>query len=734
MASPQPNQTVRTTFNKGFLTEFSELNFPSEASTSELNCSLHKGGNRSKRLGVEYESGYELTGETYAEGTLFGTHSWVNVGGDPNLEYLVVQTGNKLRFFQKGMVPLSSGVVTESLVSTTPYILDLSAHAIPGGLGAGGSHLDCTSINGYLIVASPQIKTLYIWRNPADGVFTVREIPFRIRDFGWFGDPDFRTINVGTSGVTTARIYDTLNCGWVGTYGDAALTTYLSSDTAYPPLTHPWYSGKDSSGNFSLTEWKKVFTGNSVTANGHFIIDLFNPDRDTVSGLTGVTTYYNGDPIDSPTTRFSAVTSYAGRVFYSGIDSKVYFSKIVENPIDFGELLQVNDPTSEESPDLLDTDGGWVQIQDAVGIKKLHVFGSSLLVFAENGVWRISGVDGVFRASEYSVYKVTDNGLAIKSSFVSGSSGQPFWWSYVGIHSVEVTQEGGMVEVNLTKDTIKKYIDEISGDARSSLVGTYDSLQNRCLWFFSHEGETREGKLNKVLNLDLDLGAFYPWEITDVDASQTPYIVGISFYKGRGSQSVEYTVVDSDLTPVTDSLGNTVVVTRTSGLIQSSSGYLLVRDTSGSLTFAKFTDAGFKDWGVADYDAYVESSYNFIGDLGRRKTSPYITVFLKQTETGWTGTSETGFSPIRESSLKVSAYWDFKNIPATASQQAYRLKYVPIVDETSLGTFNYPKSVIQSRLKLRGRGRVVKLRFDAEAGKDFNLLGWETFDLRNAGY
>ena len=137
---------------------------------------------------------------------------------------------------------------------------------------------------------------------------------------------------------------------------------------------------------------------------------------------------------------------------------------------------------------------------------------------------------------------------------------------------------------------------------------------------------------------------------------------------------------------------------------------------------------------MADYDAYVESSYNFIGDLGRRKTSPYITVFLKQTETGWTGTSETGFSPIRESSLKVSAYWDFKNTPATSPQQAYRLKYVPVVDETNLGVFNYPKSVIQSRLKLRGRGRVVKLRFDAEAGKDFNLLGWETFDLRNAGY
>lgn len=728
----QASQTIRTTFNKGLITEASELNFPNEASVDELNCSLAKGGNRSKRLGIEYETGYQLSTETYADGTLFGTQTWENVGGDPDLEYLVVQTGNKLRFYQKGIRPLSSGEVPISLANSNPYILDLSAYAIAGGLGAGASHISATSLNGHLIVVSPQIEAIYISRNSTTGAFTVNQINFKVRDFLWLSDPTERYTTVPTGSVTEQRIYDTYNAGWT----QAALSTYIAAKSAYPPLTHPWYSGKDASNNFSVAEYDKVYQGTSTTANGHFILDLFNQDRPSASSsyayTTNLDTLYNGEAVDYPTGRFSTAATYAGRVFYAGVDSRVYFTQLVEESPTFGNLYQVNDPTAEDFSDLLDTDGGWVNIPEAVGINRLHVFGSALLVFAQNGVWRISGVDDVFRASEFSVYKVTSYGLAIKKSFVSGPNGQPFWWSYVGIHSVQVSQEGGMVEVNLSRDTIKTFVDEISGTSKTFVSGVYDALNNTVMWMYPDNEETVEYKLNNILLLDLDLGAFYPWKISDT-ALASPQVVGASFFLGRGANEVIFSVVDEDGNLVEDGAGNTVVVTRTAGTLQSSAVQFLAKDSTGSLTFAELTSDTFLDWGSANYEAYAESAYNFVGDLGRKKLSPYITVFMKQTETGWTLDGDQ-YVPLRNSSLKVSAYWDFKKIPATAQQQAYRLKEPVAVDTGNLASFDYPSTVISTRLKLRGRGKVVKVRFEGEQGKDFNLIGWETLDARKTTY
>ena len=158
-----------------------------------------------------------------------------------------------------------------------------------------------------------------------------------------------------------------------------------------------------------------MYSGNTLIVNGHFILDLFNQQRTTASGVsTGFSPIVRNDwlgrfrdftspPPDETgiedtiiSDRFSSTAAYAGRAFFAGLGTRVYFSRILPDIRAIGDLYQVNDPTSEEFSDLLDTDGGWIDIPEAAGINKLHVFGSSLLVFARNGVWRISGVDDVF--------------------------------------------------------------------------------------------------------------------------------------------------------------------------------------------------------------------------------------------------------------------------------------------------------------------------------------------------
>lgn len=723
MPRQQYQQTTRNTFVKGLLTEYSELSFPEEASIDELNCSLFKAGNRSRRLGIEYEFGYELSSETYTEGLLFGTHRWPNVAEDPDVSFLVVQAGGTLRFYERSDEALSANEVPISDSNANPYIVDLTTYNRAGGLGAASSHVEVTSIKGRLLVVSPQIEAFYIERDTDDNSFTETTLEFKIRDFTYLTDKEELTVE-GLASPSVERQYDTKNTGWVGDKGDDALTDYVSSETAYPPLTHPWYSGKNSSGVFSVSEWQKVYSGNTLIVNGHYILDLFNQDRDTASGLTGLTS----EVIDK---RFTTTTTYAGRAFFAGVDSRIYFSSILDSMSDVGDFYQINDPTSEDFSDLLDTDGGWIDIPEAAGINKLHVFGSSLLVFARNGVWRISGVDDVFRATEFSVYKVSDEGLAERRSFVSGQNGVPFWWSYTGIQTIQVTDQGGMVAVNLSLSTIQTFWEDIS--TKSFVQGEYDGANDRVLWLYPSEGEDVDYKLNRILTLDVTLGAFYPWEVSDLNTN-SPYIVGTSFFDSFGSAEVDFNVIDSSGNQVQDSSGNDVIVTLSSTGLSSSEVKYLTRDPSGAITFSDFSSLTFLDWGGADYQSYAESAYNFIGDLGRKKNSPYLTVFLRTTESSWELQAGGAYLFDRPSSVKVSTFWDFRKIASSAKQEGYRFKHPVVVDPTDLTSVDYPTTVITTRLKTRGRGRVMRVKFESETGKDFNLLGWETLDARNATY
>jgi hypothetical protein len=158
---------------------------------------------------------------------------------------------------------------------------------------------------------------------------------------------------------------------------------------------------------------------------------------------------------------------------------------------------------------------------------------------------------------------------------------------------------------------------------------------------------------------------------------------------------------------------------------------LLIRDgATGKLTMGTFSGKDFLDWGSTNYSSFAEAGYDFISDLIRQKNSPYIVTYMRVTEEGWTSTV-SGYEPIRPSGLLVSSYWDFSTTASSVAQQAYRYKQTPIVNPGDLTEFNYPDTVISSRLKLRGRGRSVRLRFDSEQGKDFVLLGYGVVNAVN---
>jgi hypothetical protein len=403
----------------------------------------------------------------------------------------------------------------------------------------------------------------------------------------------------------------------------------------------------------------------------------------------------------------------------------------IDNLGDLGNCFQVNDPTSEDLSDLLDTDGGRIVIPDAVNIKYLYAYGANLYIFADNGVWSINGVDNVFRATEYSIQSISSVGILSAETFVE-AEGIPFWWSKFGIHALTFDQVSGLAkEENISVGTIQTFWDDISQDSKSRVTALYDRINKEIYWAYPEDGETNVNKFNKFLILDTVLQAFYPWTVSD-EATNTDYIMGFSFYSGFGSDQLILDVVSAADDVISNS--DDVISTQYTDYITGDPAIvLLIRDgATGKVTMGTFSSNTYLDWGTTNYSSYAEAGYDFKGDLFYQKTSPYVITYMRTTETGWTGDEIAGYEPINPSSLFVSSFWDFKSTPSSVAQQAYRFKTMPVVGD--LNTWDYPSSVISTRLKLRGKGRSTRLRFESEQGKDFILLGYGVIDARNQRY
>ena len=700
-------QKVVNTFIKGLITEAGELTFPENASVDELNCDLFRDGSRRRRLGAALEDSFVLSSFTISDTTTINTDRWVNVGGQAGLEFLIVQAGATLYFYSKASLPYSSHEEAATI--------SLGTYEVSGGVGAANAHCQFTSINGALVVSSPAINTIYVERNNFTGALTVTKINFKTRDFDWIGVKSEYTANSATA--TIQRQYDTYNTGW----SLALKTTYGS----WPALTHSWFSGKNSSGDFTAGAWDKIYAGTTLIGNGRYILDFFNKDRNTASGLTGI-------PTETETSRFKTVTTHAGRVFYAGLESAkntgvILFSKTIESLKELGDCYQQNDPTSEEISDLLDTDGGLIRIPDAVNIKKLYPRGADLFVFAENGVWKISGVDGIFRATDYSISFITSIGLHSPDSFVE-AEGLPFWWSLSGIHTLNIDQSLGIEqEQSLSITTVQTFFDNISANARAKLTSTYDKRNKKIYWAYPNDGETKTTKFSNFLVLDITLKAFYPWKIADDGYD----IVGVAFYVGFGSDELALDVVQGldNVVQGVDDIISTQLANFSTG---DPAIVLLVRQiATNKVTMGGFTNSNFYDWVSQDYSSYAVTGFEFFGDAMLDKTAPYIEVISRVTETGWSGSEALGYTLQRPSGILVSPYWDFSKLPSTAPQQAYRLPVMPVVNPADLTDTGIPETMIRTRLKLRGKGKSLRLKFESESGKDFILLGYGLIGGKN---
>ena len=446
---------IYNTFVAGLVTESTPLTFPENAVKDAINCIFDKKGDIRRRLGINYESSSSLTNKNVTESEwqtkAVGCFEWSEVAGDGSKHFLVVQANATLYYFDIGSQPVSGNIKS--------FSTNLASFVAPGATDVGSEQVSVSSGKGFLFVASKKLKPFYVTYTAASDSITNTEIGIQIRDFD--GVDDSLNIDEEPSSLSTTHSYNLKNQGWVSPGGSVAdpVTTYYSSQSKYPGNNKQWWAAKDSSDDFDPAELTKIFFGNTLAPRGHFILDPFNKDRDTISGLSGVANV-------TTTTRPQAVAFYAGRSWFGGppeesISGHIFFSQIIESESNISRCYQEADPTSEEISDLVATDGGVIIIPEAGNILSFKVTGESLLVFADNGLWEVSGTAGsAFTPTDYSVSKVSTVGIIGKRTIVD-VEGTPIWWSDRGIYSIGRNQVTDRIEAqSLSKQTIQGYYDD----------------------------------------------------------------------------------------------------------------------------------------------------------------------------------------------------------------------------------------------------------------------------------
>jgi hypothetical protein len=669
----QASTFVDNSFVKGLITEATGLNFPEQAVTATDNCVFDERGLVRRRYGIDLEEDFDtVTVSVTSKATT--VYLWEGAAGSGDNTIVVVQIGKVLYFY----------LVDDNVVSDDQFAsFDIETFR-PSGSSADVGSVECQfdAGKGFLFVANPFTESFYVEFDPDTNTIDETAITIRVRDFE--GVDDGLRIDERPATLSESHEYNLLNQGWdtylleiSGGTQDYALHEWDDTWPDFPSNCDVWWRYYESGNNLQFGV--NLEPGNSPAPKGFYIFDYYDQDRNSVDpkdssrSITGVTTRTSGD------NRASTIAFFAGRVWYGGTSGEGYsntvlFSQIIERDSQIGECYQQNDPTSQYLFDLLPTDGGTILIPDSGTIVKLFAFEDSLLIFATNGVWRVSGSEGLgFRATDYSVTKVSSISCLTASSFVS-IAGVPSFWNREGIYVLNTDKALGSTSISsITDNTIRGFYNTIPYESRKYVHGFYNRTTHVLSWIYRTTAPTtttQNYSYNAVLNFNTLSGAFYGWTV--------------------------------DITNVT-----------IKGVIVPAENTKFFVSYSGVVTFADERSESYIDWfsfnsvGVG-YTSSFTSGYKVHGD-GQRKTQPtYINLFFDTSDD--------------DSSLDFRSIWQYANTGTTGRwSSAQRIT-------TTSNDYDYTRR----RIKSRGSGIVYQFNVTSVSGQPFFLIGWSVFETANA--
>jgi hypothetical protein len=510
------------------------------------------------------------------------------------------------------------------------------------------------------------------------------------------------TLVVDVVSSSNAQNYN-FNYWTFGTINQSNMLTWIGATGAYPSNSDVWWQFKNSSGVFDPATTIGNVTLSSPAPKGSYILNVFNQDRGNVSGIAaGLLTVIN------TTVRPRTGAWFAGRVWYAGVDASfaisgdapfttwtenIYFSQVVDGVNKFGRCYQVNDPTSEDLFDLLPTDGGVITIQGSGAIYKLFPVLNGVLVFAANGIWFITGSQGIgFSATDFTVSKLSGEHSISGTSFVS-VLGYPMFWNNDGIYAVmpgqSLTSGQKSLEVkNLTLTTIKQFYQAIPISSKKNARGAYNHLTGVIQWLYKSTEATSTTdaySFDSILNFLTYTEAFYTWTLPNLGTSNTPYLHTIIYIEGPGGLNVPLPTFKYS----------------TSYYDSSGSAYITFSEERDSINWVDFISS--VPPGISYTSTFV-TGYKLKGQ-GQRKFQPqYIYMY----------------SELPAYAFKIQGVWGYA---ATLASNQFSTEQVITVNKPT--SFN--KDI--RRVRIRGNGYVLQYKIDSVAGKPFNFAGWSVLDV-----
>lgn len=419
---------------------------------------------------------------------------------------------------------------------------------------------------------------------------------------------------------------------------------------------------------------------------------------------------------------FKAIAFHAGRVWYAGMaDGKyadhVFFSRIASETKAYGQCHQVADPTHPEFNAITPADGGVIVIPGMSGVTDSIVVGNSLIFVGSEGAWEVAGNRGaVFTATAYNVRKVTnanlDAPMATKSYESVGLAAGPS-----GIYQFAPNQYTGIIEAsNMIENTIQTKWNGYTAEQQKFAQCAYDDAKRR-IYFMIPGDDTASPAVDRNDHREM--------LIFDIKHK--------AWYRYTFSPATNYKLLAL------------VAITEADNPTSNEKMKFLYAASTTTVDIADFDQTDYLDFDGAESPLpYLVTGYDPLQDFQRRGQAPVITVFQKRTETGYDAELDDA---VNASSTTMTAFWDWTDskeydsvTSPTAQQdwtgtagnygvsgkigaksQVYRTR-APFIPLAQTDVDGFP--VVVTRNKVRGRGRVLSLRFDGAATYDSHLLGW----------
>lgn len=271
---------------KGLNTEANLLHFPQEFSPDLLNMEVDYSPQVVRpRKGIKTAANPKQVATRNTNDHKVGISSflWETVNGDPDKNFVVLQVGRYIFFFD-------DDGITDPTASVFLKVIDLNESLSGTSKGTlvllEAIRINYVNIKGKLLVCSEQIEPTLIQYDGTD--ITASSLALKQRDI--LGVSDGLEVDEHSSSLTDDHKYNLFNQGWhkqrrlaSGSKTESdPIVEYNTQNSEYPSNADVvWVGMVDDAGDliFDAELLKDSTFGSSPAARGHYVVGIFNIDR-----------------------------------------------------------------------------------------------------------------------------------------------------------------------------------------------------------------------------------------------------------------------------------------------------------------------------------------------------------------------------------------------------------------------------------------------------------------------